>query len=135
MAVNPANILDGFRTVTATLGATTLITVPQGRTWSGYLSASVTCGNNAGTAVQADAVCQFSTAGTNVIPAAGAYTTVKAFAGANAAGGLVGNCAANSTSVPFAITAPAANTVIIQVTYTLAGDIGRIDAFAIGQLQ
>ena len=129
------DILVGYQTFTSTTGATTLITVPAGRTWVGTLSANCACQEVAAGTAAAQARCVFSTSGATVTPAAGSYFAVEAKAGANAASGLVGTQAANFGSTPFTVTAPVGNTALIQVTVTIAGTAGVVDASAIGNLQ
>jgi len=129
------DILSGYQTFTSTTVATTVITVPQGRTWVGTISANCSCAEAAAGTAQPQARAVFTTAGTNVTPAAGSYFAVDARSGANAAAGLVGSGGSNFGSTPFTITAPAGNSVTLQVTTTLAGTASVVDASAIGNLQ
>lgn len=130
-----ANLLVGYQTFTSTTSATTLITVPAGKTWVGTIAASCACQEvAAGTAApQARAV--FTTAGTNVTPAAGTYFAVEAKGGANAATGLVGSQDSTFGSLPFIVVAPAGNSVTIAVASTNAGTASVVDASASGVLQ
>jgi hypothetical protein len=127
-----AAILAGRQTFTATTGATTLITVPAGKTWVGTIGASVDCAVAAASSTAGQATATFTTAGTNVTPAAGTYFVVEARAGANAATGAVGSSEANFGSVPFYVVAPAGNSVTIQVASTNAGTNSLVEAFASG---
>lgn len=129
-----ANVLTGRVATTATTAATTIVTVPAGRTWVGTVGASVSCAVTAATATEGRASAVISTAGTGVTPAAGVYLGVDAVAGANAATGTTGNGAANYGSAPLAVVAPAGNAVTIQVATTNTGTVARVDAFASGML-
>lgn len=129
----PTNVLDGFQAVTATTGATTLVTVPLGRTWVGTVSmnAGVTVAAASATAGNAQAILSLSGAGST--PAAGNYFQVNAVAGANAATGLVGSDGNDSLSSPFTVVA-GANNVLIQSTITITGTSGFINISVIGEL-
>lgn len=129
-----SDILDGRQAFTATTAATTLITVPAGRTWSGRIGASVSCTNSAAVGVLAHASAKFSTAGGGVTPAAGIYFGVDALAGANVAAGLSGTQGSNFGSAPLVVVAPVGNAVTIQVASTNVGTTSNVDAFASGQL-
>lgn len=133
-APTAANSLTGYQTFTSTTGATTLITVPAGRTWVGTIGAacSVAVAAAAATAGQARAV--FTTAGTNVTPAAGTVFAIETRAGANAAAGTVGSESSSSLSMPLTVIAPAGNTVTVQVASTQAGTNSIVDAWASGNL-
>lgn len=129
-----ADILAGHQSFTATTAATTLITIPAGRTWAGTIGASVDCAVAAASATAGQAAATFTTAGVGVTPAAGTYFVVEARAGANAATGTGGSQAANFGSTPFTVVAPAGNSVTIQVASTNAGTNSLVEAFASGQL-
>ena len=129
-----ADILCGFQSFTATTGATTLITVPAGRTWIGEIGASVDCAIAAASATAGQALAVFTTAGAGVTPAAGTYLAVEARAGANAATGAVGSSATNFACAAFVVVAPGGNSVTVQVASTNAGTSSRVDAFATGRL-
>lgn len=130
-----ANILAGYQTFTSTTAATTLITVPQGRTWVGTVGASCSAQEAAAGTVAAQARAVITTAGTNVTPAAGTYLAVEAKVGANAAGGTVGAQGNNAAWIPLVVVAPAGNSVTVQVASTNAGTASVVDAFASGMLQ
>jgi hypothetical protein len=123
---NAATVLAGFQTFAATTGATTVITVPAGRTWSGWVSLSVTVANAGANAVAAAATGTLTTAGAGVTPAAGTYLRCDAFAGANVAAGTVGDQDASTVSMPFVVAAPAGNPVTLQATATIAGSAGQV---------
>lgn len=129
-----ANVLAGYQGFTSTTGATTIITVPQNRTWVGTIGASCSCAEVAAGTAAPIATATITTAGTGVTPAAGTYFLVDARAGANAATGTVGDGCANFGSTPFVVVAPAGNAVTIQVASTNAGTTSRVDAFASGVL-
>lgn len=132
----PANILDGFQSVTATTGATTLITVPAGRAWSGTISINVGVTVTAASTVTGNMQCVVSVSGAGAIPTAGSYFQCNAVAGANAATGLTGSEAADSLGpIPFTVVAPAGNAVLVQSTVTLAGTTGVSNVSVIGALQ
>lgn len=132
--VAAANVLDGFQAVTGTTGATTLITVPAGRTWQGVIGANVTAQVVAAGTVVGQATCVFSTAGAGVTPPAGNLLQVEAFAAAGAAGGTTGSSASSSLAVPCTIVAPIGNAVQLQTTVTTSAAGGHSNAFAIGAL-
>lgn len=129
------DILAGRQTFTSTTGATTLITVAAGRTWVGYIGASVSCAEVAAGTAAPIATATFTTAGTNVVPAAGTYAVVDARAGANAATGVVGDGCANFGSYVWTVVAPAGNSVTIQVASTNAGTTSLVEAAAYGVMQ
>jgi hypothetical protein len=130
-----ADILSGFQTFAATTAATTLITIPAGRTWVGTISVSVACQNAAANAATAQATGVVTTAGAGVTPAAGSYFRCDALAGANVAAGLVGDSGDNFLSSPFTVAAPVGNSVTVQVAATVSGSSGQVSASAIGALQ
>ena len=130
-----ANVLDGFNTTNATQAATTLITVPAGRTWVGTVTINCTAFANAASAVGATGTGIISTAGAGVTPVAGNYLRCDASVGGNAAGGTVGDGDANNTTSPMVVAAPAGNSVTIQIASTVAGAAGQVSASAIGLLQ
>ena len=129
-----ANILVGFQTFAATTGATTVITIPAGRTWQGTIAISCTCQTVAATATAGQARAVISVAGTGVTPAAGNVAACEAKNGANAATGTVGTQAANSVTFPLVVIAPGGNSVTVQVTTTIAGTAGVVDVSATGAL-
>lgn len=128
------NVLAGRQTFAATTAATTLLTVPAGRTWCGTIGASVSCRNTAAATVAGQAKAEFTTVGTGVTPAAGTYLVVDAQAGGNAATGTVGSQAANFGSTPFTVVAPAGNSVTVAVASTNTGTAALVEAFAAGSL-
>lgn len=130
-----ADILDGLQTFAATTAATTVITVPAGRTWVGTIAISCACSNAGANAVAAVATGVVSTAGAGVIPAAGSYLRCDAQAGANVAAGTVGDSGDNFLSSPFQVVAPVGNAVQVQATATIAGTAGQVSVSAIGALQ
>jgi hypothetical protein len=134
-APTAANILNGFGSFAATTAATTLITVPATRTWVGTVGLSVASAIAAASTVAGQARGVITVAGTNVTPAAGTVMAAEAKAGANAAAGTVGSSADHSASMPLVVVAPAGNAVTVQVTSTVAGTAGVVDAWASGVLQ
>lgn len=133
-AATAANVLNGFQTFTATTGATTLLTVPAGRTWVGKVGAgcSTTVAAAGLTAGQARAV--IATAGAGVTPAAGTVFAVEANAAVNAATGTVGSSAQASQVMPLTVVAPGGNSVTLTVVTTQGGTSSRVDAWASGAL-
>lgn len=130
-----ANILNGFQTFTATTAATTLITVPAGRTWIGEIGSAVTVGIAAASATAGQARAVIATAGAGVTPSAGTQLAVEARTGANSATGTVGSQAANTARARLVVIAPAGNAVTVTVASTNAGTNSVVDAWAIGELQ
>lgn len=129
-----ANILNGFLSFAATTGATTLITIPAGRTWKGEIGVSCAAAVAAASTVAGQARGVVAVAGTNVVPAAGTIMAVEAKAGANAATGTVGAQAANEGSMKAVVVAPAGNAVTVTVATTQAGTSSVVDAWASGEL-
>lgn len=129
-----ANILNGTQIFTATTGATTLITVPAGRTWVGSVIVSAVAQNAAANAVLGEARATVSVAGAGAAPAAGTLFELGALAGANVAAGLVGSQGANSGTVSAIIVAPAGNAVTMQAAAVITGTSGRVAVSAIGGL-
>lgn len=129
-----ADILNGYLNFTSTTGATTLLTVPAGRTWIGHIGASVACRLSAASTANGRATATFTTAGTGVTPAAGTVLVIDSMAGTNAATGTVGTQGSNFGRIPFAIVAPAGNSVTIAVAATATGTGPTVDAYASGAL-
>ncbi len=111
-AILAANVTDGRQSFTATTGATTLITIPAGRTWIGTIGASCSCAEAAAGAVAAQATATFTTVGGTATPAAGTYFVVQAQAGANVAAGLVGTQDSTFGSTRFVVVAGASSATI-----------------------
>ena len=103
-----ANIVSGGVQVDNSVTPTTVITVPAGRTWVGSVSV---CGSNADT-TQSLAGSTVVTAGTNVVPAAGAIIA-----------GVISrrdSAATVMTHYPVYVTAPAGNAVTLQLVNSRA---------------
>lgn len=133
-AVVAANVLNGNQNIAATQAATTIITVPAGRTWVGTVGASCSVEEDAAGTVAGRARCIFSISGANATPAAGNVFAVEARAGANAVGGTVGGEAQNFGWMPLTVIAPAGNSVAVQVATSQSGTNTQVDAFASGAL-
>jgi hypothetical protein len=133
-APTAANVLNGFQTFTSTTGATTLLTVPAGRTWVGTIGAACVTAIAAASSTAGQARAVIASAGTGVTPAAGTLLAVEADAGANAATGTVGSNNAAHHSMPLTLIAPVGNTVTLTVVTTQAGTTTRVDTFASGSL-
>ena len=129
-----SEIISGRQAFTATTAATTLVTIPAGRTWSGQIGASVTCSVAAGTTVPGQASAQISVAGTGSAPTAGIYLGVDTRVGAGLATSVNGAQSANFASAPIIIAAPAGNSVTVQVASINTGTAALVDAFALGKL-
>lgn len=129
-----ANVLVGFQTFAATTAATNVIQVPAGKTWTGWVSVNCSCAEAAAGAVQGQATAVLSIAGAGANPPAGNIGRCSAYAGANAATGLVGSDGNNSMQMPLTIVAPAANAVQLQVTTTQAGTTSEVNVTASGLL-
>lgn len=129
-----ANILNGFQSFTVTTAATTLLTVPAGRTWVGEVGATCSVGVAAASVTAGQARVVFATAGAGVTPAAGTVGGCEALAGANAATGTVGSNGSARTRMPLTVIAPAGNAVTVTVATTQAGTASRVDAWASGAL-
>jgi len=129
-----ADILNGYLNFSSTTGATTLITVPAGRTWVGHIGASVACRLTAASTANGRATATFTTAGTGVTPAAGTVLVIDSMAGTNAATGTVGSQGGNFGRVPFTVIAPGGNSVTIAVAATATGSGATVDAYASGSL-
>jgi hypothetical protein len=127
-----ATVLAGYQSFTNTTAATTLVTIPAGKTWQGTVAVSAACAEAAAGTGQPQALGVISVAGAGATPAAGNYFAVQAMCGANAATGATGDGDSNFGSIPMIVVAPAGNSVTIQVTTTTAGTAARIDASAIG---
>jgi hypothetical protein len=134
-AVVAANVLDAYSQVTVTQAATTILTVPAGRTWVGQIGAACVCTNSAGTAAAAAARASFSIAGAGATPPAGNIFAVEARTGTPTAAAVDGMHLDNFGWVPLTVVAPAGNAVTIQLTTLNVGAYASVDAFAIGALQ
>lgn len=128
------DIVSGRLALAATTAATTLVTIPAGRTWQGTIGASVSVNNAAATTTAGQASAKFSVAGTGVKPAAGIYFAVDTQVGAALATSVLGEQSSNFGSAQMFVTAPAGNSVTIQVASTNSGTSALVDAFAIGIL-
>lgn len=134
-APGAADIVSGHQEFTATTAATTVITVPAGRTWVGSIAIACDVALDAAVTTQGRAIATVTTAGAGVTPAAGTYFSPEARAGANATAGLVGTQGATSLVVPdFYVVAPAGNAVTVQAAATITGTAGRVSVSAIGRL-
>ena len=129
-----ADIISGRQAFIITTAATTLITIPAGRTWYGQIGASVTCSVAAGSTVPGQASAQISIVGTGAVPTPGIYLGVDTRTGAALSTSVNGAQSANFGSAPIIIAAPAANSVSVQVTSTNSGTSALVDAFALGKL-
>lgn len=127
-----SNILNGYASSTATTAATTLISVPAGRTWKGKIGASCAVSTAAASTVAGQALAVFSVAGSGAVPAGNVFG-VEALCGANAAAGTVGSQNSNFGDADLVVAATGAGAVTVQVTTTQAGT-SRVDAFATGRL-
>ena len=130
-----ANILDGFQAFTATAAATTIITVPAGRTWVGTVSVSVDCRVDAAATVAGQATGVVSLSGAGSTPPAGNLFQVACRAGAGAAGGTTGSSGENWGATPLTVVAPVGNAVLVQFTPTITGNAGDAAVSAIGVLE
>lgn len=133
-----ANVADGFVNVVAA-GTTTLVTVPAGRTWVGYVGCSCAI-TNAGAATTLGAIgAAITTAnGTGTAtPAAGSYARCDAEVGAQVAGGTVGEGAdAAIAAQRLVVIASAGGTALIQLAVTVSNGAGPVaSGWAIGELQ
>lgn len=133
-APTAANVLVGFLSFAATTGATTLLTVPAGRTWVGTIAATCAVGIAAASSTAGQARAAFATAGTGVTPAAGTVAACEAKAGANAATGTVGSNGSARLALPLTVVAPAGNSVTVTVATTQAGTSSVVDASASREL-
>lgn len=129
------DILDGLTAFVATTGASTIITIPAGRTWVGVVAIAVAVQNAAANAATGQATAAISIFGAGSSPAAGIYIRCTALAGANVAAGLVGDSGNNSLSVPMVISAPPTNVVQLLATATITGSSGEVNVSAIGVLE
>lgn len=132
--VAAADILCGRIATTATTAATTLITIPAGRTWTGTIGASVALSIAAGTTTAGQASAQLSVSGTNATPTPGIYLGVDARVGAPLATSTTGAQSSNFASAPITAIAPAGNAITIQVATTNVGTAALVDVFALGKL-
>ncbi len=100
----------------ATSSGSTIITIPAGRTWQGYVTLSAAVGNaSAGVAISASA--RVSTAGTNVVPSAADYLRVDLYVAASAAVSP-GNNESGHVTTQMTVRAPAGNSVTLVLNTT-----------------
>lgn len=135
-AITAANILDGFATATAVTAATTLITIPAGRTWIGVLSIQCATTLEAGTTTDRQITGVLSTAGAGVTPS-GNQLQCDAIAGAGTAAGTIGGQAtAFNQTVRMVVIAPGGNSVTVQwAVPTATGNTKVANFSAKGELQ
>lgn len=135
-----ADILTGIVSHTATTAATTIITIPgnllpPGRTWKGSITISVDVAVAAASAVAGQALGEVSISAGGSSPAPGTYWRCEARCGANAATGTAGSQAANSITIPdVEIINTSGGNITLQLTSTITGTNGRVDAMATGKL-
>lgn len=130
-----ANVLAGYQSFTSTTAATTIVTVPAGRTWAGEINVNCVAAIAAASATAGQATGIITTAGANVTPTAGTYLGCDGRAGANAATGTVGSNGQDSAdATDFVVIAPAGNAVTLQCTSTNAGNFSRVTCAANGRL-
>lgn len=125
------DVLSGALSHTATTAATTLITVPAGRTWSGTITIAAVATTAAASATAGQARAVITTAGAGVTPA-GTLLAAEARAAANAATGTSGDSNSTALSAPVVVVAPAGNPVTVQVASTIT--TGVVDVSALGSL-
>ena len=130
-----ADINVGYLSHTSTTGATTLLTVPAGRTWAGTVTIVAAVAKDAAATTTAQARAVIATAGTGVVPAAGTILACEAKAGANAVGGVTGSQGGNSIAARVVVRAPVGNAVTLTLVSTVAGTAGVLDVSAIGENQ
>lgn len=130
-----ANVLDGFRSDAATTAAATIITIPQGRVWIGYVSIVCAVEEDAAGAVAGQALGILSVSGAGAAPPAGNIVACEAKSGTNAATGTVGAQGNNSMTIRVVLIAPAGNSIALQAASTIAGSTGKVHFMAIGELQ
>lgn len=130
-----ADVNVGFLSHTSTTGATTLLTVPAGRTWVGIVAIAVAVAKDAAAATTGQVRAVIATAGTGVIPAAATILACEAKAGANVVAGLSGTQGSNSIAARVMVQAPAGNSVTLTLVSTVAGTAGVVDVSAIGENQ
>lgn len=126
-----ANIRHGYLSFAATAAATTLVTVPAGRTWTGTLAVACATTTTAASVTAGVARAVVSVAGAGAIPA-GTVFAVEARAAANAATGTAGDSGNSTLDCPLTVAAPAGNAVTIQVAATITN--GVVDVTATGAL-
>lgn len=128
-----ADVNAGHLSHTITTAATTLLTVPAGKTWIGEVVISAALSKAAAAAGDGSARGVIATAGTGVVPTAGTQLAIEAKAGANVATGTSGTSGNNSVRVKMTVVAPAGNAVTLTLASTVANATeGRVDASAIG---
>jgi hypothetical protein len=126
-----ANIRHGYLSFAATTSATTLVTVPAGRTWTGTLAVACATATAAASATAGVARAVVSVAGVGALPS-GTVLAVEARAAANAATGTAGDSGNSTLECPLVVAAPAGNDVTIQVAATVTN--GVVDVTATGAL-
>lgn len=130
-----ANVLAGFQSFSVSTAATTVITVPAGRTWVGTLAITCACLEAAAGTAAPQATGIVTTAGVGVTPAAGTYLRCDALGGSNLAGGTAGTGGNNAVATPFVVVAPGGNSVTVQAASTCVGTGTVVSVTAIGLLQ
>lgn len=120
----PANILADQIDSNATIAATTLITIPAGRTWKGMISANIALSKAAAATGNGSGSIDITISGAGATPAAGRIMYVTTKVGANAATGTVGTQSSTSSEQEFCIAAPSGNSVAVQVAMTITSATG-----------
>lgn len=109
-ATAAANILVG----SATADAATIITIPAGRAWKGTVVLSAALGT-APAVAGATADPTVSTAGTNVVPAAGVVLRTALRTGGGSAAATVGTNSQGTASIPLTVIAPPGNAATLTL--------------------
>lgn len=126
-----AQVLDGEASVAATQVATTFLTVPAGRVWSGEIALQCAAQEAAAGVVAAQATGIISVA--NATAPTGTVLRCDALVGANAATGLTGSDGSASNASPLIVVA-GNQPALVQLATTVAGTAGEVNASAVGIL-
>lgn len=130
-----ANILDGnFDSTGAASG--TLITIPAGRTWIGYITTSVSAFVNANSSTGTNIFGYTTTAGAGATPSPSALIgKVQVLMAANSATGLTGTNETGSITVRVVAIAPVGNSITLVGNASFSATAGTVNICAVGELQ
>lgn len=122
----------GFQTFATTTPATTVLTIPAGRIFSGTVAINCSCTNAGAATNAAQATGVVSISGTGAVPAAGNYWRCDALAGANVTAGTVGDDGNNNATFPNVVIQAGSANALIQLTTTNVGTNSQVSASAYG---
>lgn len=130
-----ANIVSGYAQTGSSGGPTTLLTIPAGRSWKGWIGLTCTA-ENAAAATGVGVARITISLDANSTPAPGNIMYCEAKVAPNAAGGTTGDTSNNAVAMEHVISASSAGAVNVQYTTVVgSSSAGSAAVMASGMLQ